>query len=1413
MGGDNLSKPILYKANETDFTTLGLGVLIDELGTFAIEERNGQFYAEMEYPIDGKHFKELKNDRIIKADASNDLKDQRFKIIRIQKAAKGIAKIEAEHVSNLTADKQLAPNVGYRGDAQTAGNIWLNNITDEHPFTFYSDITTNGGGHWEVDEVENARQALGGVQGSLLDTYGGEYRFDNYRISLLKQRGNDNGIPIMYGKNLVDLEQEEEIANTYTSVMPYAIHQPEGADEPVIITLPEYFIDSEHVDKYARRKILKVNFTTDEIETVSELRERTKRYIRENDVGVPKVNLRVNFVDLAKTLDYKEMALIEEINLCDWVVVYFEKLGIKTRAKVIKTKWNSTLERYEEIEIGEARASLTQSLNSVVDGRMNKVEKQVNEVRASANGKNANHYGYAEPLPQDSKENDTWFKPIADGDTEMYRYNGYQWEYVLSTADTTENARKLEELYPIIEEAKQQAIDSKQEAIDEAEKMVEEQDVIYQELFDGYDAAVDDLTGSIDETNQKAIDALTKAGESGNLAQAASDGVQRVEQDLVNVRKKTDDALSKSDNALTKANNIPSTIDNVIIAKGLVSGDWVNTQINDVTGEINYAIESVQGDIPEVVMGVEWDKSENSALTRTDYVESYVNLEDYNLQTAKFNLSMEGLEQDLAKVEREKLDNGIFTSFKNNEYANDINGIRNRLTRAEENKLDGETFQDFRRNDYRVTVDGFEGDIQKLEREKLDERTFADFKTNEYQLTVDGFDMALTSVSGSIPTLVMGVEWSRTESSKMTRTDDAAEEDLTNYDSPDYIMGVKWDKESNPAMVRIRDTEETTSKEEFELFLADYNFKADGWDATNAYITNNSSAINSLINNAHGWSQTISYVDENRTAFNETVSQVDSYKQTLGSNGEKITQLVMTDETFVTRIGQLEGNIEGFVVGVEWNKETSPEMARTGYMDDWTETQVAQLADSWVLNIKSGSDIKTAINATTDGLRFKGELIHIESGKTLIDNAVIKSAHIDALNVSKLVGTTGEFTALRSKIITADSIDANHLNVTTGMIDELFATNVLVNRLTSKTAFIEDVKAIEISADKITAGELWGNSVTASGINVNTIVGLTSNFVQSYWNSATGGSVRATGDGIISDASNGAQTLIQNGVTLTRNPGKNTIGYMGYAYNDGRPWYSIQATLGSHFQIRMSRGAGNLNKRAFYIMSGGTESYINTDYIYLNPAKYVTIQGDLNITGNTNFAGNNLSNVRNLHLEYGSWIYDDNRNSGLRLVGGTDVRLYTNGISGSNLALQMDNSHIYARRTLSMEGYNITNQSDERLKRDVTNTTINSLEAIKSWRFVGYNWKDEEMNSRLGRQFGIIAQDTPDLALYNAESDTWNINSSKQIMMNSHGIQQLAFKHIAVANTVKSHADIIDRLEYKLTQANKRIEKLERKIA
>lgn len=438
-----MSYPILYESNETVFGHMGIGVLKDASLMTVDEERNGLFTAKLKYPIFSEMFSELKPDRIVKADANPNLKDQRFRIVRLSKPAKGMVTVDLQHVSHETEGMQLKPKVEYSGTGHQALNTWSNNIVDDHEFTVYSDITHfEASGVWTVDQVESARRALGGVRGSILDSYGGEYLFDNYHISLLRNRGNDNGVFIAYGKNLTDLEQEEEIANTYTSVYPYAIVRDEENDTEELITLPEYYIDSEHIGNFAKRKILTVDFSEDEIDNVEDLRIRTERYITANSVGVPNVNLKVSFVDLAKTLDYEHLKLVENIDLCDIVSIYFPDLDINTSAKVIKVSWNVLLDRYEEIQLGKPRANLSQRIEETVENKLIPVRNHIELVQIGTDGKNKVSRSSDEPIA--NRVNDIWFEEVDNGSTRIRVWDGIQWVIEVDTEDILKNTLEIE---------------------------------------------------------------------------------------------------------------------------------------------------------------------------------------------------------------------------------------------------------------------------------------------------------------------------------------------------------------------------------------------------------------------------------------------------------------------------------------------------------------------------------------------------------------------------------------------------------------------------------------------------------------------------------------------------------------------------------------------------------------------------------------------------------------------------------------------------------------------------------------------------------------------------------------------------------------------------------------------------------
>ncbi|CEN29338.1 phage tail spike protein [Pseudolactococcus piscium] len=447
-----MNYPIFYAKNETDFFNLGLGVMTNTIEATTTEERNGSFYFESKITVDSIIYPQLENDMLIRADAGHELKEQRFRIKRIVDNHDGTASIYAEHISYLSSELSLRPEVTASGNGSTALTIWKSSITDSNPFVVDSDITTSNITKWRIDKVQNSRQALGGVEGSILEKWGGEYRFDNYHISLLSKRGTTADVLLAYGRNITDFEQERNISNTFNSVYPYALYTDDKQQEH-LITLDAYCVDAENIGSFPNRKAQPVDFSSEfehgVVPTQEKLISLAQKYIKANDIGIPAVSIKVSFVDLSKTTDYSKMAPLEQLNLCDEVRVIYPKLKVNTTAKVVRVVWNVLSESYDEIEIGEKKASLSDKI-SEQSKSIRKIESSANAALASADGKNTNFYGlYGEGgkgEPKATKIGDSWFKTNG-GKTELYQWDGTSWKFIISTAwQEIFEARLTEEL-------------------------------------------------------------------------------------------------------------------------------------------------------------------------------------------------------------------------------------------------------------------------------------------------------------------------------------------------------------------------------------------------------------------------------------------------------------------------------------------------------------------------------------------------------------------------------------------------------------------------------------------------------------------------------------------------------------------------------------------------------------------------------------------------------------------------------------------------------------------------------------------------------------------------------------------------------------------------------------------------------
>ena len=474
-------KPILYKANETTFETYGLGE-IDATKALVTRERNGNYTLYIEYPASGRLASVFKNDMRIKSDAGLRTKNQTFYISRIVKSSKGIIKIYAKHISHLTEFMAMRNGTLVNGTASSALSIWASNTLGGVRFDTWSDITTSNRTSWDIANVKNAREALGGREGSILDVWGGEFEFDNTTIRLHKQLGRKSPIVLEYGRNILSAEDDQDIGATYTSIYPYATYTPDstgttdGHSEAITVELPEKYIDSKYVGLYNERRVEIVDFSSSfkekEVPTAAKLRNLANAYIINNNVGLPKINTKIEYVDLSKAQDHASNQILEEAELCDIVPIYYPPIGITSEDGKLTTIVFDVLRGVNDsVEVGTIgegiRSAMTSGLATQVSDIAKSQKQLVDTLPKYLLNAQGNKVWYNRPDDNiEHKVGDIWFEKNGLYNR-MYIWNGSMWEKRIDTEDVD---RVKKEVNRQLEETKT----TTDRAIAEANKRAEE---------------------------------------------------------------------------------------------------------------------------------------------------------------------------------------------------------------------------------------------------------------------------------------------------------------------------------------------------------------------------------------------------------------------------------------------------------------------------------------------------------------------------------------------------------------------------------------------------------------------------------------------------------------------------------------------------------------------------------------------------------------------------------------------------------------------------------------------------------------------------------------------------------------------------------------------------------------------------
>ena len=182
-----------------------------------------------------------------------------------------------------------------------------------------------------------------------------------YTVKLLLNRGSNNGVVIRYGKDLKSLDYELDSSNKYNAVVPFWTN-----DETSLVLDHMVVRTGENANNAIP---LDLSSEWDSEPTTAQLEAAAQTYIDSTDNYQVKDNLKVDFIPIWQTEEYKNLQSNQnKIKLCDTVTIYYEKLGINASAKVIKVVYDVLLDRYSLMELGEPQTTLSQQIQQDVSG-------------------------------------------------------------------------------------------------------------------------------------------------------------------------------------------------------------------------------------------------------------------------------------------------------------------------------------------------------------------------------------------------------------------------------------------------------------------------------------------------------------------------------------------------------------------------------------------------------------------------------------------------------------------------------------------------------------------------------------------------------------------------------------------------------------------------------------------------------------------------------------------------------------------------------------------------------------------------------------------------------------------------------------------------------------------------------------
>ena len=350
---------ILYEKGTTDFSRNGLGFLNNVISAKITEELNGDYSLTFDYPLNELLSNELLEERIVKCRVS-DGTNQCFIIKNVVKTYEKMT-ISCSHLFYLLLT-DLAEDIYPQNLSPKPFLDWiLARANYVLPFTTTSDVSVQKTGRYVRKNIVEV--ILGEQNNSMVNLFGIEIKRNNWNIALNSRIGADRGEKLLYGKNITGINLTIDTNEMYTRIMPI------GFDG---LMLPEKYIDADNIEDYPYPKIgifefSEIRYDPNDSEAYHDIEDAytaLRNAVAElyaNGVNQPKINIKINWLELSKTEEYKQYSNLERVELGD--TIHAEIFGLNYTTRVIKTIYNPLNDRVEQFEIGTFQPSYASQMN------------------------------------------------------------------------------------------------------------------------------------------------------------------------------------------------------------------------------------------------------------------------------------------------------------------------------------------------------------------------------------------------------------------------------------------------------------------------------------------------------------------------------------------------------------------------------------------------------------------------------------------------------------------------------------------------------------------------------------------------------------------------------------------------------------------------------------------------------------------------------------------------------------------------------------------------------------------------------------------------------------------------------------------------------------------------------------------